>query len=142
MRGNFSVGSLLMNIAIALYLLATGVLGLGDAKLFSKFDPEVRQAATALLGKGDFTNVIVILISILAIAAGVFILMRLFDFSFPSIDLILIILAVVWLVFIIMIDIVAPINSKQDFNFINWVRVFAPHLMVLAGLISATGRFG
>jgi hypothetical protein len=142
MKGSFSIGSLLMNIAIACYLIATGILGLGDAKLFSRFDPEVRQAVTALFGKGDFTNVIVVIISILAIAAGVFILMRLFDFSFPSIDLILIILAIVWVVFIIMIDIVAPINSKQDFNFVNWLRIFAPHLMVLAGLVSATGKFG
>jgi hypothetical protein len=145
MKGNFSIGSLLMNFAVAGYLIATGILGFGKAKWISSFNPEIRQAVEAVFKSRDFKDfneVLITILSVLAIAAGVFILMRLFDVTFPSIDLILIILAIVWLAFIVMIDIITPINSNKDFNFIDWLSIFCPHLMVLAGIALATDRFG
>jgi hypothetical protein len=140
---NKGIGVLLMNLAVAGYLLAAGVLGLAEKSLKTALNkPEIRQAVEALFKKGDFADVLVAIISVLAIAAAVFIIIRLFDVSFPSIELILIILGIVWLVFIIMIDIVAPIQSKKDTSFIDWLRVFCPHLMVFAGIALSTERFG
>jgi hypothetical protein len=77
----------------------------------------------------------------LAIAAGVFILIKFFGISIAITELLLIILAITWVVFIIMIDIVYPLN-RQGTNFIDWLRSFGSHVMALAGIILATERFG
>ncbi|MCL2294052.1 MAG: hypothetical protein FWC36_04215 [Spirochaetes bacterium] len=138
---NRSIGLFLLNIAVAGYLFATGIMSFGN-RGFGGANPEIRQAVEALFGRGDLSNFLVIVLAVLAIAAGVFILLRLFNIHIPMLDLLLVICAAVWVVFIIMIDIIAPINSSADFNFINWLRVFCPHLMVLSGILLSTNRFG
>ena len=136
---NRSIGGVLMNIAVALYLLATGILGLTGRKFFP--DGEIRRAVTSLF-KGDIAEILIVVLGVLAIAAGVFILMKLFGIVIPLTELLLVILAIVWLVFIIMIDIVYPLNSSRNTNFVDWLRNFGSHLMVLAGIILTTERFG
>ena len=136
---NKSIGGFLMNVAIAIYLLATGILGLTGRKFFP--DGEIRRAVTSLF-KGDFAEILIVILAILAIAAGVFILMKFFGIVIPVTELILIILAIVWIVFIIMIDVVYPINKSRGVNFVDWMRSFGSHLMVLAGIILSTERFG
>jgi hypothetical protein len=132
------IGVLLMNIAVAAYLFATGIIGLGENRW--GFGGEEIRAAVGSIFSGDFANVLVIILSILAIAAGVFILLKLFGIVIPMSELILIILAIAWLVFIIMIDIVHPI--KNNFHFVPWLRDIGAHLMVLAGMMLAMERFG
>jgi hypothetical protein len=129
-----------MNIAVAAYLFATGIIGMGEKKWFS-VDGEIRKAVTAIFSKGDFTETLIVILSILTIAAGVFILLKLFGVGIPMSDLILVILAVAWLVFIIMIDIIQPLGSDRKPEFVDWLRIFGSHLMVLAGMILATDRF-
>jgi hypothetical protein len=130
---NRSIGVILMNIAVAVYLFATGIIGF-------KSGGEIRDAVSALFGTGDLSNVLVIILAVLAIAAGVFILLKLFGIIIPMFDIILIILALSWLFFIIMIDIVHPIN-KGNTDFVDWLRIFGSHLMVLSGMMLATERF-
>ena len=136
---NKSIGLFLLNIAVAVYLLATGILGLTGRKFFP--DAEIRRAVTSLF-KGDFAEILVVILSILAIAAGAFILLKFFGIDVPITEMMLIILAIVWLVFIIMIDIIYPINHSRGYNFVEWLRNLGAHLMVLAGIIMATERFG
>ena len=136
---NRSIGLFVLNFAVAIYLLATGILGLTGRKFFP--DGEIRRAVTSLF-KGDFAEILIVILAILAIAAGVFILMRFFGISIPITELLLIILAIVWVIFIIMIDIVYPINHSRGFNFVEWLRIFGAHLMALAGIMLATERFG
>ena len=133
-----SIGGILLNFAVAIYLLATGILGLTGRKYFP--NGEIRRAVTSLF-KGNFAETLIIVLAILAIAAGAFILLKFFGISIPITELLLIILAIVWVVFILMIDIVYPINHKGN-NFVDWMRNFASHLMVLAGITLATERFG
>ena len=141
---NKGIGVLLMNIAVALYLFATGIVGLSgnNNKGFFRADSNEIRAAVNAIFKGDFANVLVIIISVLAIAAGIFIILKLFNVGIPNMELILIILAIVWLIFIVLIDIVAPLNARNKPGFIAWLLVFAPHLMVLSGIILSTDRFG
>jgi hypothetical protein len=134
-----SIGLTIINFAVAIYLLATGILGLTGRKWFP--DGEIRKAVTALF-KGDFAEILIVIIAILAIAAGAFILLKFFGIQIPMTEMILIILAVVWVVFIIMIDIVQPLNSKKSVNFVDWLRTFGTHLMALGGIMAATERFG
>ena len=134
---NKSIGFIVLNISVAIYLLATGILGLTGRKFFP--DGEIRRAVTSLF-KGNIAETLIIILAILAIAAGVFILLKFFGIDIAINELILIILAIVWLVFIIMIDIVYPINKGA--NFLDWLRSIGSHLMVLGGIMFATERFG
>ena len=132
------ISLILLNIAVAIYLFATGILGISGRKYFP--DGEIRRAVTALF-KGDFAEMLIVILAVLAIAAGVFILIKFFGIKIPAAELLLIILAVTWIAFIIMIDIVYPINNKGT-NFVDWLRSIGSHLMALAGILLATERFG
>ena len=135
---NKSIGMVLLNFAVAIYLLATGILGLTGRKFFP--DGEIRRAVTALF-KGDIAEILIVILAILAIAAGAFILMKFFGIVIPVTELLLVVLAIVWVVFIIMIDVVYPLNGKGS-NFVDWLRNLGAHLMALGGIMLATERFG
>ena len=135
---NKNIGVFLLNFAVAIYLLATGILGLTGRKYFP--NGEIRLAVTSLF-KGNFAEMVITILAVLAIAAGAFILIKFFGINIPITELLLVILAIVWVVFIIMIDIVYPLGHKGT-NFVDWLRSFGAHLMVLGGLALATERFG
>ena len=137
---NRSIGLFLLNIAVALYLLATGIIGLTGRTLTAQGD--IRSATVALLGRGNLTDTIVVILSVLAIIAGAFVLLKFFNVQVPMTELLLMILALVWVVFIIMINIVYPLNSRGNFNFVPWLWGFSSNLMVLGGICLATERFG
>ena len=135
---NKSIGLVVLNFAVAIYLLATGILGVTGRKFFP--DGEIRRAVTALF-KGDLAEILIVVLAVLAIAAGAFILLKFFGIDIPITELLLVILAIVWLVFIIMIDVVYPLNSRGT-NFVDWLRSLGAHLMALGGILLATERFG
>ena len=132
------MGKILMNFAVSIYLLASGILGITGRKWFP--DGEIRRAVTALF-KGDLAEILIVIISILAIAAGAFILLKFFGIGIPMMELAFIVLAIVWVVFIFMIDIYYPLN-KKGVNFVDWLRTFGSHVMVLGGILLATEKFG
>jgi hypothetical protein len=135
---NRSISVFLLNISVALYLFATGILGLSGKSWFR--EGEIRRAVTGIF-RGDFAEILIVILAALAIAAGVFILIRLFGLEIPFTEMILIILAIVWLVFIIMVDVIYPLNNRGT-NFVDWLRGIASHLIVLGGITLATERFG
>ena len=141
---NKSIGGFLLFLSTALYLLATGILGLTEKGLFKTFfrdgGGEIRRAVTSLF-KGNFAETLIIILSVLAVAAGVFILLKFFGIQVPMTELLLVVLAIVWLVFIIMIDVVYPLNHKGTV-FIDWLRGLGSHLMVLGAILLSTERFG
>ena len=133
-----SISLTLLNVAVAIYLLATGILGLSGRKFFP--DGEIRRAVTALF-KGNFAEILIIILAIIAIAAGAFSLLKFLGLNIPIIEMFLIVLAITWIVFIIMVDIAYPISHKGT-NFVEWMRSFGSHLMVLGGITLLTRRFG
>ena len=135
---NRSIGLIVLNFAVAIYLLATGILGVTGRRFFP--DGEIRRAVTSLFS-GNLAEILIVILAVVAIAAGVFILLRFFDINFAITELLLIILAIVWVVFIIMIDIVYPI-SHSGTNFVDWLRSFGSHVMALGGILMATEHFG
>jgi hypothetical protein len=137
---NKSIGVFVLNIATALYLLATGIIGFSGKSIKTLLNGgEIRTAVTGII-KGDFAEVLIIVLAIAAIAAAVFILLRLFGIEVPAAELVLIILLVVWVVFIILVDCIPLFNGK--YNFVDFLRSFGSHLMVLGGIALATERFG
>jgi hypothetical protein len=129
-----SMGLILMYIAVAIYLFATGIIDLAGNRFSGG---EIRQGVHAIF-KGDLANIVVIVLAVLAIIAGVFMLLKIFGIAIPSIDLILVILAIAWLVFIILFDF---IDSLFKPDFLPWLKTFGAHLMGLGGILLATGKF-
>jgi hypothetical protein len=133
---NKSIGFLILNISTALYLFAIGVLGFSD-KIFG--GGEIRQAANAIF-RGNVANICALILSVCAIAAGIFILLRFFGAEIAITELLLIILMIVWIIFIILIDIVPLTGGKS--NFVDFLKSIGAHLMVLGGMALATEHFG
>jgi len=130
-------GFFLLNLAVAIYLFATGIMGITD-----KADGgEIGIAVNSMNFEGDFAKILIVILSVLAIAAGVFLLIKLFGISISNIETLLLILAITWLIFIVMIDIVPLLSKRVDFNLV-WLKVFGSHVMVLAGIVLGTKKFG
>jgi len=139
------IGVLILNISVALYLFATGILGFSSDRggaIGRAFERnEIRQAVNAIF-KGDVANIVSVIFAILAIVAGVLILLKLFNIAIPQMDLILIIVAIFWIVFIVLIDIIIPLDKNSKIKFLDWLRIICPHLMVLGSIVLSTDRFG
>jgi hypothetical protein len=136
------LGNLVLNIAVALYLFANGVLGISKQDFFGQRGGEFGKMVQTIFGRGDLTDLLVIVLSVCAIAAGVFLLLALFKVEISITDLILFIFVIVWAVFIIIVDIIAPLQSKSKTDFLPYIVQLSAHLMVLGGLVSSTKRFG
>ncbi|GBU27563.1 hypothetical protein R84B8_01097 [Treponema sp. R8-4-B8] len=134
-------GLLLLNFSVAIYLFATGIMGITG----KRGGGEIGTAVTSLFaggGSGDFNKILIVILSVMAIAAGVFIIIRIFGISITHTDTLLIILAVTWIIFILMIDIIYPLNHKGASIDLEWLRRFGSHAMVLAGIVLGTKKFG
>jgi hypothetical protein len=133
---NKSIGLVILNISTALYLIATGILGFSD-RLFK--GGEIRQAANAIFS-GNVAGACAIILSVCAVAAGAFILLRFFGAEIGITELLLVILMIVWIIFILFFDIVPLVKGQA--NFVDFLRSIGGHLMVLGGMALATERFG
>jgi hypothetical protein len=131
---SFSLGVLVLNIAVAAYLFATGIIGLATK------GGDIRQAVGAVFRDGSLVNILTIVLAVLAIAAGFFILLKFFGVKISSLGLILVILAIAWLVFIILIDIIDPLRSNFKIDFLKWLATLGCHLMALGGLLVAAQK--
>jgi len=138
------LGLFLLNIAVSLYLFANGILGINNnSKWVNKV--EFYNMVSTIFGRGDFTNVLTIILSVCAIVAGVFLLLTLFRNNLAVTDLILLIFIVLWVIFIVIVDIIRPMSGNSVFGKtepLDYLRQLAAHLMVLGALISSTRRFG
>jgi hypothetical protein len=145
-----SLGACVTHIAVALYLLAGGILGLMERTLWQKFrltvgarnatGNEIVDTFSQVFGMGDPTKILIVLFSVFAIAAGVFLLLEIFGIKISAADLIILAFLIVWLAFIVLSDGVYAL--KGHFTFLPWLRLFASHLVVLGVLISASRKFG
>jgi hypothetical protein len=131
-----NIGLVILNISTALYLIATGILGFSD-RLFK--GGEIRQAAHAIF-RGNVADICAVVLSLCAIAAGAFILLRFFGAEIAITELLLIVLMIVWILFILLIDILPLANGKS--HFVDFLRSAGSHLMVLGGMALATEHFG
>jgi hypothetical protein len=133
-----SKGVMLLNLAVALYLFATGVMG-----ILKEAENEIGFAVDEIFkGGGRVPEVLTIVLSVVAIAAGIFLIIKLFGVSISNTEMLLIILAVVWVVFILMIDIIGPLSSDNKPPLLPWIRTLGAHAMVLAAILMGTSKFG
>lgn len=138
-----SIGLIIVQIAVALYLLVSGVTGL------------LNSSAGDLAGVVGFLNdlfknpsmvtLLVIVLSISEIIAGFFLLMELFTTDLRVTDMILFIFIILWIANIILVDFIAPISGGTIFKSVDsvlrYVSVLSSHLMVLGALIMVSKKF-
>jgi hypothetical protein len=125
------LGVFLWKISVALYLIANGVLGLinnraGDfATIFGRIG----------LGGGLFVTIA----SVIALVAGIAILLEMFNIKLSFLDTLIFIVAIIWAVYIV----VEIISWTKGFdNFWHVLQMLAVHLMVLGSLLIASKKFG
>jgi len=136
------LGYFLLNIAVALYLFANGVLGLNSKWLDRAVGRDTFYSMLkTIFGSGDFTKVLTIILSVCAIVAGVFLLLTLFRNNLALTELILIVFIILWVIYIIIVDIISPLKGNGP-KFLEYLTILAAHFMVLGALLSATKRFG
>jgi hypothetical protein len=132
------LGFFLLNLAVSLYLFANGILGFTNANK-SEFSTIVR----AIFPRGwDFNNALIIGLSACAIVAGVFLLVAVFRNDVTIINVILYIFIVLWVVFIVIVDIVSPVSNGRISDILGFLRQLSTHCMVLGAIITSTKRFG
>jgi hypothetical protein len=133
------LGYFILNIAVSLYLFANGILGLNNGRWQNK--GAFYDMVYTIFKGGNFTNVLTIILSVCAIVAGVFLLLSIFRNEIAITELILLVFIILWVIFIVIVDIIKPLSGRGD-SFIVYLTFLSAHLMVLGSLISATRRFG
>ena len=129
-------GQLIWSISVALYLIANGILGLyrrGDFKTII-YD--------FIFNESSFGNMIVMLVSIIALLAGILVLFELFKVKFSFLDELLFIVSIIWAVYIVIEIFYWVKNGKFGSDLWGTVQALAVHLMVLGSLLIASKRFG
>ena len=135
---NRSISGIVTSIATALYLLAAGVLCCFKVNVFNWGRGPIYNSVTSMF-RGEFGVVLAIILGIIAIAGGIFLLLRMFGVSISIINLCLVILAILWVV-IIILDIIYGGRNKGGF----WYFLYSISVngLVLGGILSSTEQFG
>ena len=123
------LGVLLTQIALALYLLVTGLftLGLGD----NRGSSEIAGAVHALL-KGDLANIIVILLGVIVLVCGILLILRLFWNPGTLDNLFKFMTLIAWIVIAVVID----ICGFGSFGSIwSWLLSVAQNLLIIGALL-------
>jgi hypothetical protein len=126
---NRSIAGFILYIGTALYLLTVGVVG-----IFFK-GGEI-SAMVGTLFSGGLATAIAIIFSLAALVAGVLLLLQLFGMEFGIVEPILIAFSILWIVFIVVVDI---LRLKLGWD---WLSQLAGHLIVLGVIASGTRAFG
>jgi hypothetical protein len=119
----------LWKVSVALYLIANGILGVKEGGDFAYI--------FKIMFKGD-VSVITAIASVIAIIAGVFILLEMLNVQFSLLDTLILIIAIIWVVYVI-IEIIVWLKEGFD---LKALQTLAVHLMVLSSLMIASRKFG
>jgi len=125
------IGIFLWKISVALYLIANGVLGL---QKYSGGDFSI------IFGRMGFPAIFVTVASVIALVAGIAVLLEMLGIKLSFLDTLILIIAIIWVVYVV-IEIVSWV-TKGFGNFWHSLQMLAVHLMVLASLLIASKKFG
>ena len=128
---NFSIGKLLLQIAVGAMLTVAGIWALqggGDEGI---------AAIKYLIGARDVERILCIVFGIIELIAGVFLILELFigDKIGALGKILTLIIIIVWIIAIVLIDFLGNHGLFKQNNFLNWLYNFAYHLIVLGALL-------
>ena len=131
---NFSLGRLLLQIAVGAMLTVAGIWALqggGDAGV---------AAIRSLIENRNVESILCIVFGIIELIAGIFLILSLFiGDKFGDLGKILmIIIMIVWIIAIVLIDFLGSgslLKHSSHWNFLRWHYDFAYHLVVLGAIV-------
>lgn len=139
-----SMGVVLLQIALGLFLLASGIMTLQLDGTFGRFQAgfggnEVASAIYRILD-GDFARIVIIAVGICELLAGVFLLLSFFVNVGAIEDVVLLIIMILWIVVIVLVDILGAGGLldgalKSFSSILSFMKVFSAHLLVLGALL-------
>jgi len=137
------IGGFLWKSAVALYLIANGVLGLffrnNTVKgLFSR-DSDFEIIFNKLFSGRDLINALVVIASVIALVAGILIVLEMLSIKVPLLDTLLFIIAIIWAAYIV-VNVVVWIGDGFK-SLWPFLQTLAVHTMVLSSLLIASKRF-
>jgi uncharacterized membrane protein YphA (DoxX/SURF4 family) len=137
------IGLIILQIAVALFLLVSGVTGLlntsaGDLAPVIKF-------FNGLFNSTSIVTIMIIVLSIFEVIAGFFLLAELFTTDLRITDMIVFVIIVLWIVNIVLVDFIGPIGEGSIFrstaSVLRYLNTLSSHLMVLGALILVNKKF-
>jgi len=131
------LGVLVLNIAVALYLFANGILGFNTGRFDDKgafYD----MAKTIFKNNSGAVDTVTIILSVIGIIAGVLLILKLLNIAIPQMDLLMLVIIIVWAVVVVIVNIIQPLQDSNPFQpFLSYLLQLSAHLMVLGALISS-----
>lgn len=138
-----SIGVVLLQISVALFLLVSGITGLlsssaGDLAPVVEFFNSLFRSSSVL-------TVMIIILSISQIIGGFFLITELFTTDLRITDMILVILIILWIINIVLVDFVGPFGSgsilRSTGSLLLYLGTLSSHLMVLGALVLVTKKY-
>lgn len=132
-----TVGLIVLQIALAFFLIVAGILGLIRSNA-----GELGQAVAlldAVFKSRIITTIIVISLAVAELIAGVFLIVEFFSGEIRLTNIILIIFMILWIINIVLIDIIGPINGNvfgSTMSVLNYLSLLSRHLMILGAIIA------
>lgn len=143
----FSLSKLVLKIALAAFLIVTGIMTLQlDSGFLGKLQAGFsgNELANAVHGflKGDAATLVIVALGILELLAGVFLIAGFFVDTKGFNGLVLLIIMALWIVVIVLVDIVGKGGLldgafKSTGTFLSFLKVLSAHLLVLGAILSA-----
>ena len=140
------LGTLVLQIALGLFLLTFGILTLQlDGTFFGKLNAiasgnEIALAVNSFL-TGEAATIVIILLGICELIAGVGLLLELFVSMGKLANIFNFIVLIAWIVVIVVIDVMGAgglVNGacKSLATFLSFLKSFSSHLLVLGALLT------
>ena len=120
------IGIFLWKLAVALYLIANGVLG-----FLPRAGGDFQVILTKTMG---FPPIIATIVAVFALIAGIMVIIELLGKTMRILDFIALVLAIIWAVYII-IGIVSWITDMKNMDFWFFLQRLGVHTMVLGSLL-------
>jgi len=117
-------------ISVALYLMATGILGISKGGNLNEIFGAINLSG----------SIFVVIAGVIALIAGVLLLLEMFNIKVPILDTLIFIVAIIWAVFIVLMLIQWIASGLGNI----WVTLqqLGIYVMVFASLLIASKRFG
>ena len=132
-----TVGLVVLQIALAFFLIVAGVLG-----LIRSTAGELGQTITlldAVFRSQTITTIIIITLAVAELIAGVFLIVEFFSGEIRLTNVILLVFMILWIVNIVLIDIIGSINGNiftSTMSVLNYLSQLSRHLMILGAIIA------
>ena len=131
---NRGIGAFLWQISVGLYLLANGVMGIQGGGDFATIYKTV-------FGGSGLAATLAVITGVIAIVAGIAVIIELFGIQLSFLDTLLLILAIVWAIYFVLEIISWTRGAFKGKTFFHVIQPLAVHLMVLGSLLTASKKF-